>query len=73
MELIFNPYVEFRRVQLAKSTLVTSTMGHSSQHVCLDVCTTQEQNAQNTIRKEWWGGRFGERWLVDDEALEGMV
>ena len=41
---------------------------HSSQHVYLDVCTTQEQNAQSTNKEEiegrevwdvaahlWWG------------------
>ena len=46
---------------------------HSSQHVCLDVCTTQGQNAQSTIVKEWRGGRFGAGRLVYDEALQELV
>ena len=46
---------------------------HSSQYVCLDVCTTREQNAQSTIRMEWRGGIFGMWRLVHDEALQGMV
>ena len=40
---------------------------HSSNHVFLDVCTTQEQNAQSTIRKEWRGGRFWGATAVYDD------
>ena len=60
--------VSFPLVSLLENHLLHGASGdqpmpffqeHSSQHMYQDVCTTQEQNAQSTIRKKWRKGGFG--------------